>query len=52
MNMRILPGTNVGDELRLSRPNFPNYVKAWDLNKEVNEHDLKMIAEKTGKYKY
>jgi flagellar biosynthesis GTPase FlhF len=44
-NMRILPG----NPPRLSRPNFVNYLAAWTPDKQLNENDLEMLAQATGR---
>ena len=50
IKIRILPGNkDSGGVLRLSRPNYVNYVKSWTHDKQVNETDLAMIAEREGR---
>ncbi|CAF0787513.1 unnamed protein product [Brachionus calyciflorus] len=43
--LRILPG----DPPRLSRPNFLNYMESWDVDKQMNETDLVIIASMLGR---
>jgi hypothetical protein len=50
LKIRLLPGNKDSNGVsRLSRPNYVNYVKSWTPDKQVNETDLEMIAEREGR---
>lgn len=49
LQMRILPGCKSDGVMRLSRPNHPNYLKSWTTDKQVNEADLEVMAEREGR---